>query len=254
MTEIVRQVREMIRWSDQTKEGGMTHGFVPTMGALHEGHRSLMERARKENERLSVSLFVNPTQYDDPADLERYPRTFEADLEMMRSVGVDAVLFPSFDDLYPDNYRFRVTESPFSEELEGACRRGHFDGVLSVVLKLLTIVRPTRAYFGEKDWQQYALVRDMAAAFFLKTDIVPCPTVRQSDGLALSSRNIHLTSDERRLAPEFHRILSAGETPEVIDRRLKERGFEVEYVERRDGRILGAVRLGKVRLIDNVSI
>ena len=122
-----------------------------------------------------------------------------------------------------------------------------------MVLKLLCIVRPTRAYFGEKDWQQYVLVRDMAAAFFLQTEIVPCPVIREGDGLAMSSRNVHLTDLERRLAPEFHRILSCGESSGILRRRLGESGFEVEYVERRDGRILGAVRVGKVRLIDNVS-
>ncbi|MCD4750631.1 MAG: pantoate--beta-alanine ligase [Thermoanaerobaculales bacterium] len=254
MTTVLRNVPEMARWSAETRRLDLALGFVPTMGALHAGHFSLLERARRENDRVVVSLFVNPTQYDDPADLEEYPRTFEADMEMIESAGVDTVLFPKYKDLYPDDYRFRVTESPFSEELEGGAREGHFDGVLTVVLKLLNIVRPTRAYFGEKDWQQYVLVRDMAAAFFLETEIVACPVIREGDGLAMSSRNVHLTPEERRLAPEFHRILTGGENPEILRRRLKERGFDVDYVERRENRMLGAVRIGKVRLIDNVGI
>jgi pantoate--beta-alanine ligase len=254
MTQVIDNVSEMIRLSSETGEQRLSHGFVPTMGALHAGHRSLIERARNENDRVTVSLFVNPTQYDDPADLTNYPRTFEADLEMLKDCGVDWLLFPRYEDLFPDDYRFRITENPFSEELEGECRKGHFDGVLTVVLKLLNIVRPTRAYFGEKDWQQLALVRDMAETFFLETDIIPCPTVRESDGLALSSRNVHLTPAQRRLAPEFHRILSSGASPKAIRHRLEEAGFGVEYVEQRDGRILGAVRLERLRLIDNVAV
>ncbi len=253
MTSVIRTVPEMVRWSTETLGQNRSLGFVPTMGALHAGHQSLIEKARRENDRVAVSLFVNPTQYDDPTDLDAYPRTFEADLKMMQNAGVDILLFPEYGDLYPDDYRYRVTESPVSEELEGACRDGHFDGVLTVVLKLLGIVRPTRAYFGEKDWQQYVLIRDMAAAFFLQTEIVPCPVIREKDGLAMSSRNVHLTAEERRLAPGFHRILSCGDSPGTLRRRLGERGFDVEYVERRDGRLLGAVRVGKVRLIDNVS-
>jgi pantoate--beta-alanine ligase len=253
MTQVIRKVPEMVRWSTETLGHNRSLGFVPTMGALHAGHQSLIEKARRENDRVAVSLFVNPTQYDDPTDLEAYPRTFEADLKMMQDTGVDILLFPEYGDLYPDDYRFRVTESPVSEELEGACRDGHFDGVLTVVLKLLGIVRPTRAYFGEKDWQQYVLIRDMAAAFFLQTEIVPCSVIREKDGLAMSSRNVHLTVEERRLAPGFHCILSGGESPGILRRRLGERGFDVDYVERRDGRMLGAVRVGKVRLIDNVS-
>ncbi len=254
MTEVIRSIGEMSTRCAEIRRRGVSLGFVPTMGALHAGHRSLLERARAENDRAVASLFVNPTQYDDPSDLENYPRTFEADLAMLEAVGIDAVLFPSYDALYPDDYRFRATETEASRELEGAYRKGHFDGVLTVVLKLLSIVRPTRAYFGEKDWQQYSLVRDMAEAFFLGAEIVPCPTVREPDGLALSSRNVHLGPDERRLAPEFHRIIASGTEPETMRRRLEAAGFEVDYIERREGRVLGAVRLGPTRLIDNVRV
>ncbi len=254
MTTVFRNVVDMTRWSAEIRRQDLSLGLVPTMGALHAGHMSLIDRARRDNDRVVVSLFVNPTQYDDPADLEKYPRTFEADMELIDGAGVDAVLFPRYQDLYPDDYRFRITESPFSEELEGGAREGHFDGVLTVVFKLLNIVLPTRAYFGEKDWQQYVLVRDMAASFFLETEVVPCPVIREDDGLAMSSRNVHLGPEERRLAPQFHRILTGGGSPEIIRSRLLEIGFDVDYVERREGRLLGAVRIGEVRLIDNVRI
>jgi len=228
-------------------------GFVPTMGALHAGHLSLIELARNENDRVVVSIFVNPTQYDDPEDLERYPRTLAADAQRADAAGADLIFNPKASDIYHDDYRFRVTETGFSRELEGAHREGHFDGVLTVVLKLLNIVQADRAYFGEKDWQQLELVRDMTAAFFHPTEIVAVPIVREADGLAMSSRNIHLTEDERRLAPEFHRILSSRTSTAEMRRQFEDRGFAVDYVEQRGDRMLGAVRLGKVRLIDNVQ-
>ena len=164
------------------------------------------------------------------------------------------MIYPRRKAVYHDDYRFRVTESVISHELEGAHRAGHFDGVLTVVLKLLAIVRPNRAYFGEKDWQQYVMVRDMAAAFFLDTEIVSCPVVREPDGLAMSSRNVLLSEDERRLAPEFHRLLSSGKALQATREALERAGFGVDYVERWEERVLGAVRLGKVRLIDNVRV
>jgi len=252
MTKIIRTAAEMHAYCRARQSDSI--GFVPTMGALHAGHAALLKRARNENTTAVASIFVNPTQYDDPGDLENYPRTFEADLRMLEDIGIDSVFSPSYDELYPMDYRFRVTETRASRELEGAYREGHFDGVLSVVLKLLLITRPTRAYFGEKDWQQYTLVRDTARAFFLDTEILSCPTVRENDGLALSSRNIRLNNNERQLAPMFHRVLSSGQTPETQRRRLEEAGFAVDYIEKRDGRVLGAVRLGKTRLIDNVPV
>ena len=236
---------------DWSREG-CSIGFVPTMGALHEGHLSLIERAAAENDRVIVSIFVNPTQYDDPDDLANYPRPLERDLEMAARAGAHAAYLPDFDDVYPDDYRFRVTEDDFSRRFEGEHRAGHFDGVLTVVLKLFGIVRPDRAYFGEKDWQQLQLVRDMAEAFFLDVEVVPCPVVREPDGLAMSSRNARLTPGERSRAPEFHRLLSGGRPVAEIRQALEDAGFGVDYVEQHDGRVLGAVRLGKVRLIDNV--
>jgi len=233
---------------------GRTIGFVPTMGALHAGHLALIERARAENDEVVVSIFVNPTQYDDPNDLANYPRPLEQDLRLASKAGAGIAFLPGYDDLYPDDYRYRVSEHRFSRELEGAFRDGHFDGVLTVVLRLLNIVRPDRAYFGEKDWQQLQLVRDMVRAFFLDVEIVPCPTVREADGLALSSRNVRLSPAARERAPEFHRVLAGVGAPEAMARKLRATGFEVDYVERRGDRILGAVRLDGVRLIDNVPV
>ena len=249
VTSDVREARARLR---QLRNPGSTIGFVPTMGALHAGHLSLVGRARRENGVVVASIFVNPTQYDDPADLEIYPRPFEADLAACEAAGVDLVIAPDYGALYPDGYRFRVTESTFSRELEGAHRDGHFDGVLTVVLKLLNIVAPNRAYFGEKDWQQLQLVRDMVGSFFVDTEIVACQTVREADGLAMSSRNELLTAEHRQLAPRFHEILSSGRPVEEMAAALEAAGFTVDYVEHRAGRVLGAVRLGKVRLIDNV--
>jgi len=253
MIEIIDTTSDArVRLADLRRQGH-TIGFVPTMGALHDGHLSLIERADRENDRVVVSIFVNPTQYDDPEDLERYPRTLAADTERAEAAGADVIFHPAYNDLYHDDYRFRVTETALSRELEGAHRPGHFDGVLTVVLKLLNIVQADRAYFGDKDWQQQRLVRDMAASFFHATEIIGCPVVREPDGLAMSSRNIHLTAEDRELAPEFHRILASGASAGEMKRQLAEKGFDVDYVDERDGRILGAVRLGKVRLIDNVE-
>jgi pantoate--beta-alanine ligase len=254
MIEVIKTVLDAHRRISHFRREALSVGFIPTMGALHDGHLSLIERARADNDRVVVSIFVNPTQYDDPKDLERYPRTLAADLDKAEAAGADLVIHPAPEDIYHDAYRFRVSEAVFSRELEGAHRKGHFDGVLTVVLKLLNIVRADRAYFGEKDWQQLLLVRDMAAAFFVDTEIVACPTVREADGLAMSSRNVLLTPEDRILAPEFHRILSGGGATAGMSRQLTDRGFVVDYVERRDNRILGAVRLGEVRLIDNVEV
>ena len=233
---------------------GRTLGLVPTMGALHAGHQSLIRRSVAENDITLVSIFVNPTQFDDPADLARYPRTVDTDREMLEDEGVDFLFHPQPSDLYPDDYRYRVSETRSSNTLEGAHRPGHFEGVLTVVLKLLAIAGADRAYFGEKDWQQLGLVRGMVEAFFLPTAIVACPTVREPDGLAVSSRNRRLSDDDRERAPAFHHTLSTAGTADVAVKRLQTLGFEVDYVQDEDGRRLGAVRLGDVRLIDNVAL
>ena len=233
---------------------GRTLGFVPTMGALHEGHLSLVRRSRTENDLTLVSLFVNPTQFDDPTDLAKYPRTLESDLATLQAEGADFVFLPREVDLYTDRYRYRVTETDLSTVLEGAYRPGHFNGVLTVVLKLLQIASAERAYFGEKDWQQLALVRGMVEAFFVDTAIVACATVREIDGLAVSSRNRRLAPEDRAQAPRFYATLSSATSAEAAAAELRVSGFTVDYVQDHDGRRLGAVRLGDVRLIDNVLL
>jgi len=232
---------------------GVSTGFVPTMGALHAGHRALLARARADNDRVVLSIFVNPTQFNDQSDLEKYPRTLEADLKLAGGL-VDDVIVPPAAELYPDSYTYRVSEEKFSRELEGAHRPGHFDGVLTVVLKLLNLVQPKRAYFGEKDWQQLRLVQGMVRALLLPVEIVPCPTERDVDGLALSSRNRRLSHPARVRAAQFPLILRSAHTVDVAADTLKAAGFGVDYVEERDGVRLGAVRIENVRLIDNVRL
>lgn len=232
---------------------GRSVGFVPTMGALHTGHRSLLERARAENDHVVMSVFVNPTQFDDPGDLARYPRTLDADLELA-GTSVDSVIVPDPREVYADNYSYKVTENDLSTRLEGAHRPGHFDGVLTVVLRLLNLVQPRRAYFGEKDRQQLELVQGMARALFLPVEIVPCPTVRDTDGVALSSRNRRLSAAARARAAAFPRILRGSPDAGTATAALAGEGFEVDYVEDRAGVRLGAVRIEDVRLIDNVRI
>ena len=250
----MRVHQKMSEWRAARTGGdfaGRSVGFVPTMGALHEGHRKLLARARAENDRVVLSIFVNPTQFNDANDLKKYPRTLDADLALSHGL-VDDVIVPEPEELYPDKYRFRVTENQLSTVLEGAHRPGHFDGVLTVVLKLLNLVQPHRAYFGEKDWQQLELVRGMAAALLLPVEIIPCETVRDPDGLAMSSRNRRLSPAARARAVQFPRILRAASNPAAAAQELRAAGFEVDYVEERDGVRLGAVRIEEVRLIDNV--
>lgn len=253
----MRITDDVAMWQARRAQLSGQIGFVPTMGALHDGHASLVERARAENDVVVASIYVNPTQFDQAADLAAYPSTLEQDLARLEALGADEVLLPRYEQIYPDGYRFRVDESEFSRTLCGAHRSGHFGGVLTVVLKLLNLVRPARAYFGEKDYQQYLLIRDMAEAFFIDTAIVACPTVREADGLAMSSRNLRLDPAARCRAPMFHRALCTDLDDAAVRERLTAAGFDVDYVETRYGRRFGAVRLatadGSVRLIDNVE-
>jgi pantoate--beta-alanine ligase len=239
---------------DGQRRRGESLGLVPTMGALHEGHLSLVRRSRGENTHTMVSIFVNPTQFDQQTDLDHYPRTLEADLALLEAEGVGFVLTPSPAQMYPDRYRYKVVEHELSSVLEGAFRPGHFEGVLTVVLKLLNIADAERAYFGEKDWQQLQLVRGMVDALFVRTAIVGCPIVRDPSGLALSSRNQRLSPEDTIRASALNRALRSAETPEEARAQLMADGFTVDYVEDADGRRLAAVRLGGVRLIDNVEI
>lgn len=228
--------------------------FVPTMGALHAGHIALIERARENDAEVIVSIFVNPTQFNDQADLQRYPRPIENDLRMLHEAGVAALFLPRPQEIYSDGYRFEVREKAMTQVLCGPTRVGHFEGVLTVVMKLFNMVRPDRAYFGEKDYQQLRLIQDMTKAFFLNIEIIPVATVREADGLAMSSRNMLLTPQDRERAPILYRVLKSAKSVEEAKHALTDAGFRVDYVEEHWGRRFGAAFLGQVRLIDNVAL
>lgn len=254
---MIRVFKSILEWTQfrEVELSNTSLGFVPTMGALHAGHQALVEKSVRENARTLVSIFVNPTQFNDPQDFKTYPVTLDADSKLLQKAGSDYLLFPDYNELYPDHYTYKISEKAFSTELCGAHRLGHFDGVLTVVMKLLQIANAKRAYFGEKDYQQLSLIEEMKKAFFIKTEIVPVPTVRERDGLAMSSRNLRLTAQEREIAPLFYKLLSNFELSSTqIKYELTSSGFVVDYVEERVGRRLGAAVLGSVRLIDNVEM
>ncbi len=251
MIEILRSPQALQDWRAKQKD---SIGFVPTMGALHAGHGELLHQARKNNKTVLLSIFVNPTQFNDPQDLEKYPKTWDADLALAQKHHVDALFYPQYSEMYADQYRYKVSENQYSLLLDGAHRPGHFDGVLSVVLKLFMLAQPTRAYFGEKDYQQLSLIQGMAQSFFLPIEIVPVATVREEDGLAMSSRNTRLTQEERTKAPLLYKTIRTAGSAEEAAETLRQSGFIVDYVEDLNGRRFVAARIGSVRLIDNVRI
>jgi pantoate--beta-alanine ligase len=246
----------LAEWKDRRcAMTGKSIGFVPTMGALHQGHVSLVERCRRENDITVVSIFVNPSQFNEPKDLERYPRTFDCDLAILRNIGVDDVFAPDASEMYPNGYRFRIEPEPtIAELMEGAHRRGFLQGVMTIVLKLFNLVRPDRAYFGEKDYQQLRTIEQMVEDFFLPIEIVPCPTLRESSGLAMSSRNTLLSDVSREKAAGLFRALTRSNSAGQARQTLEAQGFHVDYVEEHWGRLFAAAFLDGVRLIDNVLI
>ena len=270
-------MKEMAR---QARAGGRILGFVPTMGALHEGHTSLLVRAKKECSPLIASIFVNPKQFGPNEDFAKYPRAFESDSEKLKQAGVDVLFAPEAAELYPKDFSTYVQVEGFSERLEGRSRPGHFHGVATVVMKLLQIVQPHRAYFGRKDAQQARLITQMARDLNLDSEIVVCPIVREPDGLALSSRNVYLNPDERQAATVLYRALEAAkdelargvrdalQLKDVVQRTLsKETLANVDYAEIVDAQsfepvvrmnkacyVLLAVFFGKTRLIDNLYV
>lgn len=279
--EIIRSVAELRSKVSGIKNEGKTVGLVPTMGALHDGHLSLVNRARKENDAVVVSVFVNPTQFNNKKDLETYPRTEEADAELLRGAGVDYVFMPSVEEVYPEPDTRQFALGPVADVMEGAMRPGHFNGVAQIVSKLFDMVRPTRAYFGEKDFQQIAVIRRMVELEGFDLEIVACPIKRHDDGLAMSSRNVRLTPEQRAVAPAIHRILAASVgwadtlsleqvRQRVIDEINAEPFMEVEYYQIVDpltmqpltswdephtAPAVGCVTVycGDVRLIDNIK-
>jgi pantoate--beta-alanine ligase len=229
-------------------------GLVPTMGAFHEGHLSLFRAAREESDAVVVSLFVNPTQFTDGDDLARYPRDEERDRALAERLGVDVLFVPEVREIYPPGFQTWVDVEDLGRGLEGASRPGHFRGVATVCLKLFNLVRPTRAYFGQKDAQQAAVIRRMVRDLAVPVEIRVLPTVRDEDGLALSSRNVQLSGEERRRALALPRALATGDPARA---RELLRDLEVDYVEVADFEpkvLAAAVRVGSTRLIDNVVL
>ena len=277
--QIVRKIDELKRNLNAARALGKTIGLVPTMGALHEGHLSLIHQARKDNNIVVVSVFVNPTQFNNPEDLRTYPRTEKEDVEKLIDANVDFAFIPEVAEMYPEPDTRQFDLGPVAEVMEGAMRPGHFNGVAQVVSKLFDMVQPDRAYFGEKDFQQIAVIRKMAQLEGFDIKIVSCPIKREADGLAMSSRNVRLTAQQREIAPAIHRTLQTSvdwakdHTVKEVEKYVVDEinsfpQMSVEYYQIVDGATMqpiddwsqsqqpvGCVTVycGDVRLIDNIK-
>ncbi|MER5173758.1 pantoate--beta-alanine ligase [Thioclava kandeliae] len=279
MTLVIRNSTELQEKVAAWKRSGMLVGVVPTMGALHDGHLSLVKTARAQSDRVIVTIFVNPMQFNNTDDLAKYPRHEERDLTLLEAAGVDVLFAPDVTEVYPDGFATTVSVSGVTAPMEGEHRPGHFDGMATVVAKLFGMTQAGSAFFGEKDWQQLQVVKRMVRDLNLPITVVGCPTIREEDGLAMSSRNVRLSAEERALAPELHRILQevaaklrAGQAVEsaLAEARaeLAAKGFgAVDYLDFRsgeslapleafaeNGRLLVALSLGQVRMIDNIAV
>jgi pantoate--beta-alanine ligase len=278
--ETIHTIDWMKQVARQARAEGRATGFVPTMGALHAGHMALVREARANCQPVIASIFVNPTQFGPSEDFQKYPRTFTEDSQKLEDAGVDYLFAPEAAEIYPPGFRTWVNVEGLSERLEGRARKGHFRGVTTVVLKLLEIVQPQKAFFGRKDAQQVRIIRQMSRDLHLDSEIVECPIVREPDGLAMSSRNAYLTPTERRAAAVLYRVLdearaaiSRGErdalrlTAALRESLRAEPLAEIDYVELVDAGTLEsvtrlrqvcvallAVRIGAVRLLDNLLI
>ena len=277
--KLVHTIQELRAELDIQRKAGKKIGFVPTMGALHEGHASLVRRAVAENEIVVVSVFVNPTQFNDKNDLLKYPRTLEADCELLEKEGTAYVFAPSVEEIYPEPDTRQFSYAPLDTVMEGKFRPGHFNGVCQVVSKLFMMVEPDVAYFGEKDFQQLAIIREMVKQMNFPLQIVGCPIVREADGLALSSRNARLSDEQRKQTLEISQTLfksqeyaashTLAETQQFVEESIAAaEGLELEYFEIVDGMtlqkiaswddtdyIVGCITVfcGEVRLIDNIK-
>ena len=250
--QLIQTKKELATFLAHERAHGKSVGLVPTMGALHQGHASLVKRSVTENDTTVVSVFLNPTQFNDPTDLEKYPRTLEADCHLLEACGAQAVFAPSVKEMYPEPDTRRFSYPPTDSVMEGAFRPGHFNGVCQIVSKLFEVVEPDRAYFGEKDFQQIAVIRRMVNDLGFNLQIVPCPVIREENGLAMSSRNTLLAEDEKAIAPKIYRTLKAsvammGEksVKDVHDFVVNEingvDGLKVQYYNIVDGRTLADV-------------
>lgn len=278
--KVLRTVGELRQAMESHRNASQTIGLVPTMGALHAGHLSLMERSCRDNDITVASIFVNPTQFNNATDLKTYPRTEEKDCALLEKAGVDYAFVPSVEEIYPEPDTRVFDLGAVAEVMEGAMRPGHFNGVAQIVSRLFSYVNPTRAYFGEKDFQQIAVIRRMAQLEGFDFEIIACPIVREADGLALSSRNVRLTPEQRKIAPAIHRTLarsldmtrdkSVGEVKQWVKEEIDRQPFmTTEYYEivnpltmqptdswmTSDGPAVGCVTVycGDVRLIDNIT-
>ncbi|CUU35728.1 pantothenate synthetase [Armatimonadetes bacterium DC] len=280
LMQILKTIAEVRQWVQECRRAGEAIHFVPTMGYFHEGHLSLMRRAKADGGRVIVSLFVNPLQFGPQEDFERYPRDFERDRAMAESVGVDAMFVPEASEMYPPDFQTQVRVQRLSQPLCGRSRPGHFEGVATVVLKLFHIVTPDRAYFGEKDYQQLRIIQQLVRDLNLTVEIVPCPIVREPDGLAMSSRNVYLTPEERAAATVLYRSLQWAQEQvaqgmrdahvlrEQVQAQIAASPYaRIDYVEivdaetlepleviDRPARIAVAAYFGKARLIDNMAL
>ncbi|QPZ89754.1 pantoate--beta-alanine ligase [Thioclava electrotropha] len=279
MTQVIRKAAELRDKVAAWKRSGMLVGVVPTMGALHDGHLSLARAARKQSDRVIVTVFVNPMQFNNASDLDKYPRDEAQDLALLEAEGVDVLFAPGVDEVYPDGFATTVSVAGITEPLEGAFRPGHFDGVATVCSKLFGMTQAGRAFFGEKDWQQLQVVQQLTRDLNMPIRIIGCPTIREEDGLAMSSRNVRLTAEEHELAPRLHSVMqeAAAKIRDGVPvegalndakTELKDAGFgALDYLELRtvDGlkpatdlaepaRMLAAIWLGDVRLIDNIAV
>ncbi|MFC1659727.1 pantoate--beta-alanine ligase [Pseudomonadota bacterium] len=256
MVKVFYSLSEWIEFRNNSKEfENKSIGFVPTMGNLHDGHKSLMIRCVEENDIGILSIFTNPTQFQKKDDLENYPKTPNEDIKMAEKVGIQYVIIPKYDDIYPDDYAYKIVNtSDLASIMEGKTRPGFFDGILTVVLKLFMIVKPNKAYFGEKDYQQYLLVKGLSEAFFLNIDIIPCPIMRNDKGFALSSRNNRLNKEQTELALNFPKILRSSKNCEEAKSKLENWGIKVNYIEEYQGRRFGSIFIDNIILIDNVKL
>ncbi|MGL5681633.1 MAG: pantoate--beta-alanine ligase [Marinifilaceae bacterium] len=276
--QVINTKNELVTIIDNLKKEGKTIGFVPTMGALHEGHLSLVKESNNNSDVTVVSIFVNPTQFNDKEDLKRYPRTPQEDIALLESVGCDIIFLPEVEEIYPEEDTRKFNFGHLDTVMEGANRPGHFNGVGQVVSRLFDLVNPDKAFFGMKDFQQVAIIKNMVQQLNYNVEIVPCPIIREEDGLAMSSRNKLLTPEHRANAPHINAVLQqakkdkANYTVEELKNRIKEQIdsnplLETEYVEIVDDTTLEikqnwegtcvvcvAVYAGKIRLIDNIVL
>lgn len=277
---ILRESKEILNWMKTKRSLGHQIGFVPTMGALHQGHISLVNQSKKENDYTVVSIFVNPTQFNNQQDLKKYPRTEKKDADLLKEAGVDILFIPSVEEMYPTETTSQIFDfNGLENQMEGKFRPGHFDGVATIVKKFFEIIQPDRAYFGEKDFQQLRIIEELVKKLNIKTQIVPVPIMREQDGLAMSSRNMRLSEEMRAEAPEIYRILknaklylkdhSIAETKKFVSEAFAQNRLQLEYFEIADELTLESAKekskhdklrafvaafADEIRLIDNLGL